>query len=99
MLQLQIIQFKSDLSPVLEPHDTLDLLNQTLLGTAQLFCQKGVLYDELISRVATKGGITEEGLKILDRELPKVFDELFNSTLAKHEFIKGQIQKQYQNDK
>jgi pyrroline-5-carboxylate reductase len=52
-------------------------------------------FADLISRVATKGGITEEGVKILDRELPAIFDELLTVTLAKREKIKQQMRQQY----
>jgi len=45
-----------------------------------------------------KGGITEEGAKILDRELPAIFDELLTVTLAKRETIKQQMRQQYNID-
>lgn len=40
-------------------------------------------FEEVMTRVATKGGITEEGVKVLNVGLPKIFDELFQETLAK----------------
>jgi pyrroline-5-carboxylate reductase len=49
---------------------------------------------ELIDRVATKGGITEEGVKVLNRHLPAVFDEVFEKTLAKHETVKEMVKNQ-----
>ncbi len=53
-------------------------------------------FDEIISRVATKGGITEQGIKILENELPETFDNLFKTTLDKHEEIKDKLKHQYQ---
>lgn len=41
-----------------------ELVVQTLLGTAKLLCRKGTGIEEIIPKVATKGGITEEGLKV-----------------------------------
>jgi pyrroline-5-carboxylate reductase len=54
-----------------------------------LLHEKRFGFDELIARVATKGGITEEGLKILDEHLPFVFDELLETTLNKHQRVKS----------
>ncbi|HEX3048637.1 MAG TPA: pyrroline-5-carboxylate reductase dimerization domain-containing protein [Bacillota bacterium] len=60
---------------------------QTLLGTAKLFTEKGMNFEEVITRVATKGGITEEGVKVLNAGLPEIFDELFQQTMNKHKKI------------
>ncbi len=38
-----------------------------------------------------KGGITEEGIKVLRVGLPDVFDQMFRSTLDKHEKGKAAI--------
>jgi pyrroline-5-carboxylate reductase len=59
----------------------------TLYGTAKLL-ERNMGFREMIERVATKGGITEEGVKALDVGLPAVFDKAFTDTLAKHETIK-----------
>jgi pyrroline-5-carboxylate reductase len=52
-------------------------------------------FEELIKRVATPGGITGEGVKILDRALPAVFDDVFQTTLAKREKLRAQMRRQY----
>jgi len=44
--------------------------------------------------VTTKGGITEEGVKVLNRHLPAVFDEVFEKTLAKHATVKEMVKNQ-----
>jgi pyrroline-5-carboxylate reductase len=41
--------------------------------------------------VATKGGITEEGIRVLHNGLPRVYDELLDATLAKHALVRDQI--------
>jgi pyrroline-5-carboxylate reductase len=66
----------------------------TLLGTAKLLAERNMGFSELIDRVATKGGITEEGVKVLNRHLPVVFDEVFEKTLAKHETVKEMVKNQ-----
>ncbi len=72
-----------------------DLILPTYYGTAKLLMESGITPDDLIARVATKGGITEEGVKILDKALPNVFDEMLRVTLGKRLKIKQQIREQY----
>ncbi len=44
-------------------------------------------YEEVVSRVATKGGITEEGTKGIYREFLEITEELINNTLEKRRLI------------
>ena len=70
------------------------LVRHTLIGTAWLLASKDTGFDSVISRVATRGGITEEGVKVLRNRLPSVYDELLEATLAKHELIRQTIARQ-----
>ena len=70
------------------------LVRHTLIGTAWLLSSKETGFDTIIDRVATKGGITEEGVTVLRSRLPGVYDELLQVTLAKHEMIKQVIAEQ-----
>jgi pyrroline-5-carboxylate reductase len=63
----------------------------TLFGTAKLMAKRGIGFSEMIHRVATKGGITEEGVQVLNTHLPPVFDEVFHKTLSKHDSVKDLI--------
>jgi pyrroline-5-carboxylate reductase len=45
--------------------------------------EKNFSFEQVVSRVATKGGITEEGTKVLHEQLPEVMDKLFERTLEK----------------
>ncbi|HUS75547.1 MAG TPA: pyrroline-5-carboxylate reductase [Methanothrix sp.] len=65
------------------------LVKQTLLGTALLLEEES--FAGLIKSVATKGGITEAGVKIIQREAPSMFDQLFQATEARHEQVKKKI--------
>lgn len=67
----------------------------TLYGTAKLLYENNMKFDETISRVATKGGITEEGVKVLKEGLPHVFDRVFEKTLTKHGVVKEIICKDF----
>jgi len=55
----------------------------TMGGTGKLMLEKDYSFEQVVSRVATKGGITEEGTKVIREQLPEVIDELFNRTLEK----------------
>ncbi|MDP3065314.1 MAG: pyrroline-5-carboxylate reductase dimerization domain-containing protein [Methanobacteriaceae archaeon] len=70
-----------------------DLVVKTLLGTSKLLFEMSP--EDLMSRVATRGGITEEGLKVLRNKLPSLFQELFQVTLQKHDHIKELLDEEY----
>lgn len=81
-------------SPQLPIETARSMLVETMLGTALLLQKERLGFDQLIERVATKGGITEEGLRVLDKSLPASFDELFSMTQAKHDTLKQLVRKQ-----
>lgn len=55
----------------------------TLCATGELMIDKEMSFQDVVSRVATKGGITEEGTKVVYEAFPKISDELFDKTLDK----------------
>ena len=55
----------------------------TVVGTGTLMLEKGYSFHGVVERVATKGGITEEGTKVIEAQFPKVADEVFEKTLEK----------------
>ena len=55
----------------------------TMVGTGQLMIEKDYTYQDVITRVATKGGITEEGVKVIRESFPQVSDSIFDKTLEK----------------
>ena len=55
----------------------------TMCGTGSLMLEKDMTFEEVVSRVATKGGITEEGTKVIYNQFPSTVMELFNNTLEK----------------
>lgn len=75
-----------------------EMVIRTFYGTAKLLQEKNMCFQDVISRVATKGGITEEGVKILENDLPDTFDELFKTTLAKNRKIKEELNHQYKSN-
>ncbi|MBP5576828.1 MAG: NAD(P)-binding domain-containing protein [Treponema sp.] len=55
----------------------------TVSATGDLMIQKGLSFEEVVARVATKGGITEEGSKIIYGQFPSTADAMFQKTLDK----------------
>ena len=55
----------------------------TMCGTGSLMLEKDMTFEEVVSRVATKGGITEEGTKVIYDQFPPTVKDLFNNTLEK----------------
>ncbi len=68
-----------------------EMVTETLYGTAKLLYECNMDFKDVITRVATKGGITEEGLKVLEGELGPTFDRLFESTLKKYEKVEKDL--------
>lgn len=72
-----------------KPHTTLpesqiiQMLLKTLVGTGELMLEKGMSFEEVVHRVATKGGITEVGAQIIYAQMPEVADELFHKTMER----------------
>jgi len=73
------------------PKEVDQMLIKTLYGTGKLLQEKDMDFEDVIDRVATKGGITEGGLKVLDDGLTPLFHELFEKTLGKYEIIENEL--------
>lgn len=67
----------------------------TVFGTAKLMLEKGMGFDETVRRVATPGGITEEGVKVLYKGLPPVFEELLVRSMEKRALVGERIDRQF----
>ena len=59
------------------------MLLNTLGSTADLMLQKDMSFEDVVKRVATKGGITEVGSRVIYDGFPEVADEMFGKTMAK----------------
>lgn len=55
----------------------------TMSATGDLMLQKEMTFEDVVTRVATKGGITEEGTKVVYEGFPETADLLFEKTLEK----------------
>lgn len=72
--------------------DAWEMVLETMQGAA-LALSSGESVTSLKEKVATKGGITEQGLMVLEAELPAVFDTVMDRTLAKHAEVRKRLLK------
>lgn len=73
-----------------------EMVLPTLFGTAKLMLINKMSFQDTIRRVATPGGITEEGVKVLNAGLPEVFDELFERSMAKRAKVNECVAREYE---
>jgi pyrroline-5-carboxylate reductase len=73
----------------------IEMVIETLYGTGKLLLEKRMTFEDLIDRVATKGGITEEGTKVIEEKLPKIIEEMFIKTLEKRKVTTEKAQKEF----
>lgn len=72
--------------------DIEDMVLHTFYGTAKVLIDKNMNFYDMIQRVATKGGITEEGVNIFNKCLPDTFDKMFEATLEKRKAVRKKIE-------
>ncbi|MDR3085773.1 MAG: NAD(P)-binding domain-containing protein, partial [Christensenellaceae bacterium] len=73
------------------PEEINEMITHTAYATTKLLLDKEMTYAELIGRVATKGGITQEGVAVFDERLPEVFDAMFEKMLIKRSSVEERI--------
>ncbi|MCJ7445664.1 MAG: NAD(P)-binding domain-containing protein [Methanotrichaceae archaeon] len=69
------------------------LIRQSLLCTAELLSRES--FEDLISCVATKGGITEQGLNVIRKHSSNMYSQLFDATKGQHRQIKSLVEEQW----
>ena len=79
----KVITEEAEKHTSINKNDIVKMVVETMYGTGKLLLDKNMSFDELINRVATKGGITEEGVKIIEKKLPETINEMFEKTLEK----------------
>ena len=65
----------------LDKNELFDLLSETVTSSSNLLSSNIFTADELMGKVATKKGITQKGLDLLDDELPEIYENLLNALL------------------
>jgi pyrroline-5-carboxylate reductase len=75
--------------------EAVELATETLFATAGLMEAQKLDAATLVSKVATPGGITEQGVDVLEAEMPHVIDRLFRETGERHERAKEAVRRQF----
>jgi len=73
------------------PEEARQMVLETLMGAAMFLNDGRTTIEGLRSMVATKGGITEEGLKVLEERMPAVFDEVMERTASKQAAMRKRL--------
>ncbi|MCX8130576.1 MAG: NAD(P)-binding domain-containing protein [Clostridia bacterium] len=79
----------------MKKEDIEEMVLKTAYGTAKLMLEKNMNFGDVISRVATKGGITEEGVKVIKGVMPQVFDEMFEQTMIKRKIVSQKVCREF----
>ena len=69
----------------LSKEDIHNMIITTILGTSKLCVDQKMPFDKIVERVATKGGITEEGTKVIKSAFPETVRTLFQRTKERRE--------------
>ena len=67
----------------------------TLNAASELMLEKEISFGDVVTRVATNGGITEEGTKVVYEMFPETADKLFENALEKRRLTALNAQKSF----
>ena len=70
-----------------------NMVLNTMSATAELMLRSGMTFEEIVERVSTKVGVTEEGTKVIYEMFPAAADTLFEKTLDKRKIISENAKK------
>ena len=71
-----------------------EMVSKTIFGTIQLK-ESGFTNEEIMNKVATKKGITQEGIDYLDDTFDKIANNLINHLLNRYDEVKVDMDKEY----
>lgn len=75
-----------------------EMISKTIIGTLEVKNNYNFTTDEIMNKVATKGGITQEGIDYLDNSLDTITNELINQLLNRYSEVKKDMDKEYLQD-
>lgn len=79
------------------PHDqVVRMVLQTMIATGELMLKKDMSFEDVVTRVATPGGITEEGTKVVYENFPETARVLFEKTLQKRKMTAEKAEAQFE---
>lgn len=72
-----------------------EMVLNTLSATSLLMLEKNMSFSNVVERVATKGGITQEGTAVVYKDFPSVADDLFEETLKKRKITSEKAEQSF----
>ena len=72
-----------------------EMILKTIIGTAMLKEDQSLSNEEIIDKVATKGGITQEGVDYLNKKFNKISKNLIKNLLTRYEEVNEDMNKAY----
>ena len=72
-----------------------EMICHTIKGTTTILLEQKINFRELIEKVATKGGITEEGIKVIDAKFPAIAENVLSNTLLKRKITTEKLEKEF----
>ena len=81
----------------IKKEDAEDMILKTILGTAMLKDYQNLSNEDIINKVATKKGITQEGIDLLDKKMEKIFKNLISTLLERYTEVNQDMDKMYLN--
>ena len=72
-----------------------DMILKTIIGTAMLKDDQGLSNNDIINKVATKKGITQEGVDLLDKKFHKISKSLIRTLLNRYDEVYKDMDKTY----
>ena len=75
--------------------DAEEMILKTVIGTSLLKEDQSLSNEEIINKVATKKGITQEGIDLLDKKLNKTSKDLIKTLLKRYEEVNRDMDKAY----
>lgn len=94
MMIEKFAQSCSDLSNV-SKDEIEEMILKTVIGTTMLKDDQDLSNDDIINKVATKKGITQDGVDLLDKKFNKISRDLVRTLLNRYEEVHEEMDKTY----
>lgn len=72
-----------------------NMILKTVIGTSMLKEDQSLSNEDIINKVATKKGITQEGVNLLDKKLNKISKDLIKNLLNRYEEVNNEMNETY----
>lgn len=74
------------------------MITKTVLATASLKDDYNLSNEEIISQVATKGGITQEGVDFLNKNMDRIYEKLIYQSISRFNEVKKELEEEYSKE-